>query len=78
MNYDKHIEDEMAKIRHLREMKKLNWVDIYQPGADKNQDDFALHLNVDDSAKNNTRLPGELQKILNVNVPELQQMAHPV
>jgi len=40
--------------------------------------DFSTNLNFEDDVKNNTNLCGEISKIVNANVPELQQYLHPV
>mmetsp|Transcript_42638 Transcript_42638/g.57986 ORF Transcript_42638/g.57986 Transcript_42638/m.57986 type:complete len:121 (+) Transcript_42638:1272-1634(+) len=70
----------MSKMRHLKEMRKLSWIDIYEPREDSNQREFGLHLNFDEKVLNNTRLPGEISKVLNANAaaPELQHMNMPV
>lgn len=39
---------------------------------------FATHMNFDDSVKNNSDLPGEISKVVNANIPELQQYSYPV
>ena len=68
----------MGKIKHMKNMKNLYYADVYQPTLDPLMNNFATHLNFDDSIKNNTNVRGEISKLVNANTPELQQYAYPV